>query len=116
MSGKKARIAERTDGRSYDDNQFVSTIEDAEEISEVSTEENKSETPVIEESPKEEAKETKTEETSTQEAPKSEDNSNEEIKETKSEVSSPQEDPKAEEEPKEEKPLEKKIEEAETKT
>ena len=108
LSGKKARIAERTDGRSYDDNQFVSTIED--------TEENKSETPVIDESPKEEAKETKTEETSFQEAPKSEDNSKEEIKETKSEESSPQEEPKVEDEPKEEKPVEKKIEEAETKS
>jgi large subunit ribosomal protein L19 len=116
LSGKKARIAERTDGRSYDDNQFVSTIEDAEEISEVSTEENKSDTPVTDETPKEEAKETKTEETSSQEAPKSEDNSKEEIKETKSEESSPQEEPKVEDEPKEEKPVEKKIEEAETKS
>ena len=108
LSGKKARIAERTDGRSYDDNQFVSTIEDAEEISEVSTEENKSDTPVT--------KETKTEETSSQEAPKSEDNSKDEIKETKSEESSPQEEPKVEDVPKEEKPVEKKIEEAETKS
>ena len=116
LSGKKARIAERTDGRSYDDNQFVSTIEDAEEISEVSTEENKSDTPVTDETPKKEAKETKTEETSSQEAPKSEDNSKEEIKETKSEESSPQEEPKVEDEPKEEKPVEKKIEEAETKS
>ena len=116
LSGKKARIAERTDGRSYDDNQFVSTIEDAEEISEFSTEENKSDTPVTNETPKEETKETKTEETSSQEAPKSEDNSKEEIKETKSEESSPQEEPKVEDEPKEEKPVEKKIEEAETKS
>lgn len=108
LSGKKARIAERTDGRSYDDNQFVSTIKDAEE--------NKSDTPVTDETPKEEAKETKTEETSSQEAPKSEDNSKEEIKETKSEESSPQEEPKVEDEPKEEKPVEKKIEEAETKS
>ena len=115
LSGKKARIAERTDGRSYDDNQFVSTIEDPEEISEVSTEENKSDT-VTDETPKEEVKETKTEETSSQEAPKSEDNSKEEIKETKSEESSPQEEPKVEDEPKEEKPVEKKIEEAETKS
>ncbi len=116
LSGKKARIAERTDGRSYDDNQFVSTIEDAEEISEVSTEENKSDTPVTDETPKEEVKDTKTEETSSQEAPKSEDNSKEEIKETKSEESLSQVEPKVEDEPKEEKPVEKKIEEAETKS
>ncbi len=31
LSGKKARIAERTDGRSYDDDQFISTIKDEEE-------------------------------------------------------------------------------------
>ena len=30
LSGKKARIAERTDGRSYDDDQFISTIKDVE--------------------------------------------------------------------------------------
>ena len=28
LSGKKARISERTDGRSYDDEQYVSTIKD----------------------------------------------------------------------------------------
>lgn len=30
LSGKKARIAERTDGRSYDDDQYISTIKDIE--------------------------------------------------------------------------------------
>ena len=38
------------------------------------------------------------------------------IKETKSEESSPQEEHKVKDEPKEEKPVEKKIEEAETKS
>jgi len=32
LSGKKARIAERTDGRSYDDDQYVSTIKDEEPV------------------------------------------------------------------------------------
>tara|TARA_Y100000996_G_C22527225_1_gene644964 strand:- start:1105 stop:1704 length:600 start_codon:yes stop_codon:yes gene_type:complete len=47
LSGKKARIAERTDGRSYDDDQFISTIKDVEESS--------SDTPKIEEAPVEAA-------------------------------------------------------------
>ncbi len=34
LSGKKARIAERTDGRAYDDEQFVSTIKDEEKVEE----------------------------------------------------------------------------------
>ena len=34
LSGKKARIAERTDGREYDDEQFVSTIKDEEKVEE----------------------------------------------------------------------------------
>ena len=38
LSGKKARIAERTDGRAYDDEQFVSTIKDEEEVVEPSQE------------------------------------------------------------------------------
>ena len=89
LSGKKARIAERTDGRAYDDKQYVSSIQ---EVTEEQIEEKKSETPVTEETPVEAAKETKTEE------------------------ASPQEDPKAKEEPKEEIPAEKKAEEAETKS
>ena len=91
LSGKKARIAERTDGRAYDDKQYVSSIEDVKEVTEEQTEEKKSETPVTEEAPVEAAKETKTEE------------------------ASPQEDSKAKEEPKEEIPAEKKAEEAKTK-
>jgi large subunit ribosomal protein L19 len=43
LSGKKARIAERTDGRSYDDDQYVSTIKDVEAAPE--------ETPAVEETP-----------------------------------------------------------------
>ena len=92
LSGKKARIAERTDGRAYDDKQYVSSIEDVKEVTEEQIEEKKPETPVTEEAPEEVAKETKTEE------------------------ASPQEDSKAKEEPKEEIPAEKKAEEAETKS
>ena len=92
LSGKKARIAERTDGRAYDDKQYVSSIEDVKEVTEKQIEEKKSETPVTEEAPVEVAKETKTEE------------------------ASPKEDSKAKEEPKEEIPAEKKAEEAETKS
>lgn len=92
LSGKKARIAERTDGRAYDDKQYVSSIEDVIEVTEEQIEEKKSETPVTEEAPVEAAKETKTE------------------------AASPQEDSKPKEEPKEEIPAEKKAEEAETKS
>jgi len=92
LSGKKARIAERTDGRAYDDKQYVSSIEDVKEVTEEQIEEKKSETPVTEEAPVEVAKETKTE------------------------AASPQEDSKPKEEPKEEIPAEKKAEEAETKS
>lgn len=92
LSGKKARIAERTDGRAYDDKQYVSSIEDVKEVTEEQIEEEKSETPVTEEAPVEAAKETKTE------------------------AASPQEDSKPKEEPKEEIPAEKKAEEAETKS
>ena len=92
LSGKKARIAERTDGRAYDDKQYVSSIEDVKEVIEEQIEEKKPETPVTEEAPVEVAKETKKEE-----AP-------------------PQEDSKAKEELKEEIPAEKKAEEAETKS
>ena len=92
LSGKKARIAERTDGRAYDDKQYVSSIEDVKEVTEEQIEEKKSEAPVTEEAPVEAAKETKTE------------------------TASPQEDSKPKEEPKEEIPAEKKAEEAETKS
>ena len=92
LSGKKARIAERTDGRAYDDKQYVSSIEDVKEVIEEQIEEKKPETPVTKEAPVEAAKETKTKE------------------------ASPQQDSKAKEEPKEEIPAEKKAEEAETKS
>ena len=92
LSGKKARIAERTDGRAYDDKQYVSSIEDIKEVTEEQIEEKKFETPVTEEAPVEAAKETKTE------------------------AEAPQEDSKPKEEPKEEIPAEKKAEEAETKS
>ncbi len=91
LSGKKARIAERTDGRAYDDKQYVSSIEDVKEVAEEQIEEKKSEAPATEEAPLEAAKENKTE------------------------AASPQQDSKAKEELKEEIPAEKKAEEAETK-
>ena len=59
LSGKKARIAERTDGRSYDDDQYISTIKDVEAAPE---EQPAEEAPVaveekVEAAPQEEAKE-----------------------------------------------------------
>ena len=62
LSGKKARIAERTDGRAYDDEQFVSTIKDEEEAVEPSQEAAPSPEPVSsEEVPAETVKEEKVE-------------------------------------------------------
>ena len=62
LSGKKARIAERTDGRAYDDEQFVSTIKDEEEVVEPSQEAAPSPEPVSsEEVPVETVKEEKVE-------------------------------------------------------
>ena len=87
LSGKKARISERTDGRSYDDEQYVSSIEDIVEAPAEQTEDNSSsETPAVEEAPAEVVEEKITESS----------------------------DPK--EESKEEVPSEEKPEEAETKT
>ena len=86
LSGKKARISERTDGRAYDDEQYVSSIEDIVEAPAEQTEDNSSEAPAVEEAPVEVLEEKITESS----------------------------DPK--EEPKEEVPSEEKPEEAETKT
>ena len=62
LSGKKARIAERTDGRAYDDEQFVSTIKDEEKVEEPSQEASlSSESSVSEEAPVEVATEEKVE-------------------------------------------------------
>ena len=62
LSGKKARIAERTDGRAYDDEQFVSSIKDEEEVVEPSQEAAPSPEPVSsEEVPAETVKEEKVE-------------------------------------------------------
>ena len=62
LSGKKARISERTTGRAYDDEQYISTIEDvieapAEQAEDTST----SDAPVVEEAPTDVVEETKTE-------------------------------------------------------
>ena len=62
LSGKKARIAERTDGRAYDDEQFVSTIKDEEKVEEPSQEAAaSSDSSVSEEVPAEVATEEKVE-------------------------------------------------------
>ena len=62
LSGKKARIAERTDGRAYDDEQFISTIKDEEEVVEPSQEAAPSPEPVSsKEVPAETVKEEKVE-------------------------------------------------------
>ena len=62
LSGKKARIAERTDGRAYDDEQFVSTIKEEEKVEESSQEAApSSESSVSEEAPVEVATEEKVE-------------------------------------------------------
>ena len=62
LSGKKARIAERTDGRAYDDEQFVSTIKDEEKVEEPSQESApSSESSVSEEAPAEVATDEKVE-------------------------------------------------------
>ena len=62
LSGKKARIAERTDGRAYDDEQFVSTIKDEEKVEEPPQEATpSSEQSVAEEAPAEVVTEEKVE-------------------------------------------------------
>jgi large subunit ribosomal protein L19 len=62
LSGKKARIAERTDGRAYDDEQFVSTIKDEVLVEEPSQETApSSESSVSDEAPAEVVKEEKVE-------------------------------------------------------
>ena len=62
LSGKKARIAERTDGRAYDDEQFVSTIKDEVVVEEPSQEAAaSSESSVSDEAPAEVVKEEKVE-------------------------------------------------------
>ena len=71
LSGKKARISERTDGRAYDDEQYISKIEDAAEASAEQAEDTSaSNAPVVEEAPKEVAEETKTEASAPQEESK----------------------------------------------
>ena len=62
LSGKKARIAERTDGRAYDDEQFISTIKDEEKVEEPPQEKAPSSEPsVSEETPAEVVTEEKVE-------------------------------------------------------
>ena len=73
LSGKKARISERTDGRAYDDEQYISKIEDVAEASAEQAEDTSaSKAPVVEEAPKEVAEETKAEASAQQEESKEE--------------------------------------------
>ncbi|MDA9659350.1 50S ribosomal protein L19 [Alphaproteobacteria bacterium] len=85
LSGKKARISERTTGRAYDDEQYISTIED------------------VVEAPTEQA-----EDTSNPDAPVAEEAPTEVVEETKTEASVPQKELK-EEVPSEEKPEEAEV-------
>jgi len=95
LSGKKARIAERTDGRAYDDEQFVSTIKDEEKVEEPPQEETPSSEPsVSDEAPAEVVTEEKVTEEKVEAAP---------VETNKEEV-------------KEEAPVEEKAEEPEAKT
>ena len=71
LSGKKARISERTTGRAYDDEQYISKVEDIVEASAEQAEDT-SDAPVVEEAPKEVAEETKTEASAPQEESKEE--------------------------------------------
>lgn len=62
LSGKKARISERTTGRAYDDEQYISTIENVIEVpAEQAEDTSTSDAPVVEEAPTEVVEETKTE-------------------------------------------------------
>ena len=62
LSGKKARIAERTDGRAYDDEQFVSKIKDEEKVEEPTQDAAPSSEPLVsEEAPAEVVSEEKVE-------------------------------------------------------
>ncbi len=62
LSGKKARISERTDGRAYDDEQYVSTIKDVVDApAEPTTDDSSLETPAAVETPVEKVEEIKTE-------------------------------------------------------
>ncbi len=103
LSGKKARIAERTDGRSYDDEQFISTIKDTEGVASNTKEDQvPSDSPNTEEAPVEVAAK-EVVESSPKEAKE------EATAEQKVEVS-------AKEEAKEEAPANEKVEEPEAKS
>jgi len=103
LSGKKARIAERTDGRSYDDEQFISTIKDTEGVaSNIKEDQVPSDSPNTEEAPVEVAAK-EVVESSPKEAKE------EATAEQKVEVS-------AKEEAKEEAPANEKVEEPEAKS
>ena len=103
LSGKKARIAERTDGRSYDDEQFISTIKDTEGVaSDIKEDQVPSDSPNTEEAPVEVAAKEVVE-------PSPKEAKEEATAEQKVEVS-------AKEEAKEEAPANEKVEEPEAKS
>ncbi len=71
LSGKKARISERTDGRAYNDEQYVSTIKDVVDApSEPTADDSSLETPAAVETPAEKVQEIKTEASPVQEETK----------------------------------------------
>ena len=71
LSGKKARISERTDGRAYDDEQYVSTIKDVVDApAEPTVDDSSLETPAAVETPAEKVEEIKTEASPVQEETK----------------------------------------------
>ena len=71
LSGKKARISERTDGRAYDDEQYVSTIKDVVDApAEPTADDSSLETPAAVETPAEKVEEIKTEASPVQEETK----------------------------------------------
>ena len=71
LSGKKARISERTDGRAYDDEQYVSTIKDVVDApAEPTADDSSPETPAAVETPAEKVEEIKTEASPVQEETK----------------------------------------------
>jgi len=71
LSGKKARISERTDGRAYNDEQYVSTIKDVVDApAEPTADDSSLETPAVVETPAEKVEEIKTEASPVQEETK----------------------------------------------
>ena len=85
LSGKKARISERTDGRAYDDDQYVSTIKDVVDApAEPTADKSSLETPAAVEESAEKIEETKTEASPVQEETKEDASSEKKTEEAES--------------------------------